>query len=89
MTFSYTFGMKTAISIPDKIFKEADEFAKAHNFSRSKLFTEAIVRFLTEQKSKALLRTLNKVHSEPDPSETEAQEQLERYSTTHILKEEY
>ncbi|MDH5561299.1 MAG: type II toxin-antitoxin system HicB family antitoxin, partial [Deltaproteobacteria bacterium] len=34
--------MKTAISIPDNLFREAEQYAKSHGFSRSRLFAEAV-----------------------------------------------
>ncbi|MCI5211777.1 MAG: ChpI protein, partial [Candidatus Electrothrix sp. ATG2] len=34
--------MKTAISIPDKLFTAADQYAKKHGFSRSSLYAKAL-----------------------------------------------
>ncbi|QWF24009.1 hypothetical protein KM427_10125 [Nocardioides sp. LMS-CY] len=41
--------MKTAVSIPDEVFREADEAAERLGWSRSQLYTRAIRQFLGEQ----------------------------------------
>lgn len=46
---SYTFPMKTAVSIADDLFREADEAAARLGWSRSKLYAQAIRRFLEDQ----------------------------------------
>jgi hypothetical protein len=38
--------MKTAISIPDDVFRRAERFAKRRKLSRSELYTAALVRML-------------------------------------------
>lgn len=38
--------MKTAISIPDDVFREAERAAKRLGMSRSELFTRAAIEFL-------------------------------------------
>ena len=38
--------MKTAISIPDDVFRRAERFAKRRKLSRSELYTVALVRML-------------------------------------------
>jgi predicted transcriptional regulator len=42
----YTHSMKTAISIPDDLFKGAERFAKQTRRSRSQLFSDAIEEYL-------------------------------------------
>ena len=61
--------MKTVISVPDSIFKEVDKFAKAHYYSRSKVFVLAIKEFLEKLKSKQLLITLNDAYEEEEAFE--------------------
>ena len=43
---SYTFGVKTAISLPDDLFARADALAARRGISRSQLYAEAIARLL-------------------------------------------
>jgi metal-responsive CopG/Arc/MetJ family transcriptional regulator len=55
--------MKTAISIPDKLFRAADQYAKAHGVSRSKLYTEAVAQFLEQHPSGLITQQLDEVYS--------------------------
>lgn len=43
---SYTRQMKTAISVPDDVFDQAEKAAKRLGLSRSELFTRAVQEFL-------------------------------------------
>ena len=38
--------MKTAISMPDSVFREAEQFARRSKKTRSRLYTEAIREYL-------------------------------------------
>ncbi|MEN8174100.1 MAG: ChpI protein [Chloroflexota bacterium] len=55
--------MKTAISIPDKLFKAADQYAKSHGFSRSHVFAKAIAQFLEQHPSDHITKQLNEIYS--------------------------
>jgi metal-responsive CopG/Arc/MetJ family transcriptional regulator len=55
--------MKTAISIPDKLFRAADQFAKGHGFSRSQLFAEAVAQYLEQHPSDHITKKLDEVYS--------------------------
>ena len=57
----YTSGMKTAISIPDDLFSEADRLAKALGKSRSQLYADAIREFVARRTSDRITDTLNAV----------------------------
>ena len=54
--------MKTAISIPDKLFAAADQYAKNHGFSRSNLYSKAIAQFLEHHPADHITNQLNKVY---------------------------
>ena len=41
--------MKTAISIPDAVFQQADRFAKRKAISRSELYTRAVRAYLERE----------------------------------------
>jgi hypothetical protein len=47
---SYTEGMKTAISIPDEIFEEAERLAKSRGWSRSELYSNAVSAYVNNEK---------------------------------------
>jgi predicted transcriptional regulator len=38
--------VKTAISIPDDVFRQAERLARTRKMSRSQLYTTALIRFL-------------------------------------------
>ncbi|MBM4347518.1 MAG: hypothetical protein FJ107_05225 [Deltaproteobacteria bacterium] len=80
--------MKTAISIPDEVFKEVDRFSKEHQYSRSEVFVMAVKEFLEKLKSQQLLNALNEVYSEPESlEETTLREESKRYYSKKIQKE--
>ncbi len=54
--------MKTAISIPDNLFKEADQYAKSHGFSRSQLFAKAIAQYLEDHPADHITKQLDAVY---------------------------
>ena len=58
--------MKTAISIPDNIFKTAERFARERQLSRSALFTEAVAEFLAHHRHESVTEDLNRVYTEQD-----------------------
>ena len=81
--------MKTAISIPDEIFKEVERFSKEHQYSRSEVFAMAVKEFLSKLKSKQLLDALNEAYSGDDPQEEiTLREKSKRYYAKKIVKEE-
>jgi len=60
---SYTGSMKTAVSVPDDLFRQAEAAARRLRISRSKLFATAISEFLDRQQSNAVTDRLNEVYS--------------------------
>ncbi len=82
----YTVNMKTAISIPDNLFRAVDQYAKSHGFSRSKLFAEAVAEYLKQHPADHITKQLNEVYSsEP----TELNETLSTMQFSSIEKEEW
>lgn len=79
--------MKTAISVPDKIFKEAEKAAKEYNVSRSELFTMAVSDFLEKVKSRKLLDALNKAYSPETPEEATLKRASKKYYRRRFMKE--
>jgi hypothetical protein len=66
--------MKTAISIPDQLFKAADQRAKKLGISRSELYSRAVADWLDRQKKSAITAKLNEVYSRsPDVSDPAVQ----------------
>lgn len=63
--------MKTAISIPDDLFKRAEKLAKRVRKSPNLLFTEAIREYLARYDQESITETLNQVVDEIQPEENE------------------
>jgi metal-responsive CopG/Arc/MetJ family transcriptional regulator len=66
--FGYTFGMKTAISVPDDVFSEVDAQAKKLGMSRSEFYVRAAVKELRAMSSEEVTAQLNAVYDEIDSS---------------------
>jgi metal-responsive CopG/Arc/MetJ family transcriptional regulator len=82
--------MKTAISLPDEIFNEVENFAKEHNYSRSEVFVIAIRRFLEQCKSAQMLKALDDVYVENESGrEKTVREKAKRHYATKIIKEPF
>ena len=60
---SYTPGMKIAVSIPDDVFRAAEELAAQERCSRSSLYTRALRRLLAEVRYHEITERLNEVYS--------------------------
>ena len=56
--------MKTAISVPDDVFEEADATAKRLNMSRSALYTAAIIDFVKTHKANKVRFLLDEVYAD-------------------------
>lgn len=63
---AYTRGVKTAVSLPDALFAQADETAKRLRVSRSKLYATAIARFVKEHRSRGVTERLDEVYEKED-----------------------
>jgi len=62
--------VKTAISIDEAIFRQAEEIAGILNVSRSRAFALAMEDFARRQANKALLEKINASYDDtPDPEE--------------------
>lgn len=55
--------MKTAVSVPDDLFRLADAAARRLKVSRSKLYATALSEFLDRQRTDAVTERLNAVYS--------------------------
>jgi hypothetical protein len=56
--------MKTAISVPDLVFKAADRLAKRRRVSRSQLYTEALVSLLKREGDDEVTARLDMVYGD-------------------------
>ncbi len=60
---SYTFAMKTAISIPDRVFEAAERLARRLGMSRSELYSKAVSRFIDENHALGVRERLDAVYA--------------------------
>ena len=69
--------MKTAISLPDDLFKSGDALAKRLGVSRSELYARALADLVAKYKTSQLTQRLNAVYAEEesrlDPATSAAQ----------------
>jgi len=60
-------GMKTAISVPDAIYTEAERLARRLKKSRSQLYAEAMAAYLRRHDPEALTEAFDRVCAAVDP----------------------
>ena len=58
--------MKTAVSLPDRVHRDADRLARRLGKSRSRLYSEALQLYLARYDSDAVTDALNVVCDETD-----------------------
>jgi metal-responsive CopG/Arc/MetJ family transcriptional regulator len=73
--------MKTAISIPDPVFKAAEQFARRLGLSRSALYSRAVEKYLKEHRQYGVTEKLNTIYGETD-SEIDSELADMQYTTT-------
>jgi len=62
--------MKTAISIPDRLFEVAERLAKRLGMSRSQLYSKAVSQFIDENHAHGVREQLDAVYaSDPESSQ--------------------
>jgi len=64
--------MKTAISIPDRIYRRAERLSRRLKKSRSQVYTEAVTEYLARHDPDAVTEAMNRVcdaiDTRPDPA---------------------
>jgi hypothetical protein len=53
--------MKTAISLPDAVFRDAERLARRLKKSRSSLYTEAVAEYVARHEPEAVTEALNQL----------------------------
>jgi antitoxin MazE6 len=61
---SYTIGMKTAISLSQEVFAQADRLARRLHKSRSALYREAVAEFIARHEPDAITEAMDRVADE-------------------------
>ncbi len=78
--------MRTAISIPDPVYQEAEELAKRVGVSRSELYAMAIAQFVAAHRAEAVTTAFNEVYAGADSTVDPVLSQLQRL---HLPNEEW
>src|SRR5262249_23478410 len=72
----YTRGMKTAVSLPDEVFRAAERHARRQRKSRSQLYAEALSEYLSrhgaDEVTEAMNQVVDQLKEAPDPFVTAA-----------------
>lgn len=83
-------GMKTAISIPDDLFRKVEGFSKKNRISRSEVFARAVEEFFEKRQSWELLEAVNRACDQAeDPSETKLRKRARKRYARLIAEEPY
>jgi len=69
----YTPGMKTAVSIPDNVFNDAERLVARFKTSRSELYSRAVAEFIARHDEDSVTQALDEVarNINADPSDTQ------------------
>ena len=73
--------VKTAISLDESLFREAEEWAGKLGVSRSQLFARAVEEYIRRRENEELVRRLNEAHA--GGLSDEEKEHLERMWVHH------
>lgn len=79
---SYTQRMKTAISVPDDVFEQAEKAAKRLGLSRSELFTRAVRAFLATRAEQNITKSYDAAFGDAGESDVD---DLRREATRRAL----
>lgn len=58
--------MKTAVSLPDDVFDDAERLARRLHKSRSELYREAIAEYVARHEPDRVTEALDRIAAEPD-----------------------
>ena len=75
--------MKTAVSIPDPVFRAADQLARRMRVSRSELYARALMRMLEQEDDASITARLNELYAVEDSSLDPVLAELQRRALRH------
>ena len=84
----YTMAVKTAISIPDAIFAEAERLAKIRGWSRSELYANAVSAYVKSEKFLGVRERLDAVYG-PKADDSAVDPGLAKAQASSLLKEKW
>lgn len=80
--------MKTAISIPDPIFEEAERIAKERGLSRSQLYAQAVAEYVKDHRHAGVREQLDAIYGE-EPAASDLDPLLARMQAASLPTEEW
>jgi hypothetical protein len=80
--------VKTAISIPDSIFEDAERLAARRGWSRSELYAHAVADFVKAERFIGVRERLDAVYGK-DPQESTLDPLLEQRQSQALSKEKW
>lgn len=86
--FSYTLGMKTAISVPDELFAQAEVEAEKQGVSRSELYRVALREYLKRRLGEDIKEKVNR-YFEAHPEDRGLEPDLRRASQQTLRRNEW
>ncbi len=78
--------MKTAISLPDKLFNHAEKVAKEEGLSRSELYAKALAHYIEQNQREGITERINAVYEKGDSAYGTFDEKVAR---ANVLKAEW
>ena len=79
----YTRGMKTAVSIPDAVFEQADRLARRMKTSRSALYALALSEYIARHDTERVTELMDQVVEEAGAADAS----FVRAAARHTLRE--
>ena len=80
--------MKTAISVPDEVFREVEKVAKERHSSRSEVIVAALREYIDRRKSADLLNALNAAYGTAEtPEEYHVRQKAKKRYSKSLRKE--
>jgi metal-responsive CopG/Arc/MetJ family transcriptional regulator len=80
--------MKTAISIPDALFREAETLAKKRGMSRSELYATAIADYVKDERFLGVREQLDAVYG-AEPQESALDPELAMMQSQSVSREKW
>lgn len=80
--------MKTAVSIPDRIFEEAERLAKERGLSRSELYAQAVAQYVKDQRHAGVREQLDAIY-EAAPEASDLDPLVDRLQAASLPKEKW
>jgi hypothetical protein len=80
--------MKTAISVPDEIFEEAERLARQRGMSRSELYAKAVAEYVKGERFLGVRERLDAVYGQ-HPSDSQLDPVLGEMQARSLPKEDW